>query len=218
MTLFDDQLDNAILCLIDQWNIAERRIKKAEQVRANEVVASAIFELRYAGRKLIDALDIALKDDWKNDGKIHEKICSYVYDATEDCVKAKHDAVDAMVDFVTTWFSRYEDRHELDTIQQFFPEYLMRTAQIRDIQEKIAISRHSRNQSRDQTYNEIENTGYNDILDLFNTMKNSHDRVDICIKKRKKTDKTLWWSAIIGVIVGVLGLAVGAAGFVVAFM
>jgi hypothetical protein len=52
--MLNDELDNALRELITQWNVAERRIKKAEQVRANEVVASAIFELRYAGRKIID--------------------------------------------------------------------------------------------------------------------------------------------------------------------
>jgi len=40
----DRETDDATRELIEQWNIAESRIKKAEQVRANEVVAAAIFE------------------------------------------------------------------------------------------------------------------------------------------------------------------------------
>ena len=58
--MLDDRFDKLFRALIEQWNIAERRIKKAEQVRGNEVVSSAIFELRYAGRKLIDAHSLVL--------------------------------------------------------------------------------------------------------------------------------------------------------------
>jgi hypothetical protein len=48
--LLDARLDRLLSDLVLQWNIAERRIKKAEQVGGAEAVASAIFELRYAGR------------------------------------------------------------------------------------------------------------------------------------------------------------------------
>lgn len=65
--MLDPELDAVIAEFIKQWNVAERRIKKAEQVRANEVVASAIFELRYAGRKIVDALDISLKTNLSDD-------------------------------------------------------------------------------------------------------------------------------------------------------
>ena len=56
----DEELVRLLQRTFEQWNIAERRIKKAEQVRGNEVVTSAIFELRYAGRKIVDALTLAL--------------------------------------------------------------------------------------------------------------------------------------------------------------
>jgi hypothetical protein len=65
--LFGDAIDSSLSELIKQWNIAERRIKKAEQVRGNEVVASAIFELRYAGRKMIDSVEISLNSDLNTD-------------------------------------------------------------------------------------------------------------------------------------------------------
>lgn len=85
------ELDAALRELITQWNVAETRIKKAEQVRANEVVSSAIFELRYAGRKIVDAVDMCLRSDIANDPAAHERVHAFIADATEDCVKAKHD-------------------------------------------------------------------------------------------------------------------------------
>ena len=45
--MLNSELDKLFKDAIAQWNIAERRIKKAEQVKGNEVVNSAIFELRY---------------------------------------------------------------------------------------------------------------------------------------------------------------------------
>ena len=79
--MLDDGLDKALLALIKQWNVAEQRIKKAEQVRGNEVVASAIFELRYAGRKVIDALELILTTNIQIDEHASRKVRSYIADA-----------------------------------------------------------------------------------------------------------------------------------------
>ena len=43
--MFDPDIDSAIIGLIQEWDIAEERIKKAEFVNGNQIVASAIFEL-----------------------------------------------------------------------------------------------------------------------------------------------------------------------------
>lgn len=37
-SLFNPEIDELVARLVDEWNVAERRIKKAEQVRGNEVV------------------------------------------------------------------------------------------------------------------------------------------------------------------------------------
>jgi hypothetical protein len=97
--MLDNELDQAIAEYIRQWNIAERRIKKAEQVRANEVVASAIFELRYAGRKIVDALDLILKTDISTDKDSRTKVHSYIADATErlPAIVGKPDGLEGVV-------------------------------------------------------------------------------------------------------------------------
>jgi hypothetical protein len=138
--LLDQKLDKLYKQLIEQWNIAERRIKKAEQVSGNEVVTSAIFELRYAGRKIVDAQKLLLEKDWRNDTDAHDLICRYLADSIEDCVKAKHDAIDAMLDFVTIWFKDSEERIGLGHLIKIFPEYLDVTSRILGVQEKIAQS------------------------------------------------------------------------------
>jgi hypothetical protein len=204
--MLDDKLDDALRGLIAQWNIAERRIKKAEQVRANEVVASAIFELRYAGRKIIDALDIILKNNIGADQDAHTKVHAYLADATEDCVKAKHDAIDAMLDFITTWFHESEKRIGLDQIQKYFPAYVETTVTIGIIQDKIAASRGDRNNSRDGIYDDIERDHYDQILALFNNMSRSRYRVDFEVGRARRNGRILWGITIASLLVGIPGL------------
>jgi hypothetical protein len=76
--LDDAELKAALQELIKQWNIAEARIKKAEQVRGNEVVASAIFELRYAGRKLVDAIEISSETNLAADKEARAKVRDFL--------------------------------------------------------------------------------------------------------------------------------------------
>lgn len=186
MPLFGDAIDSSLSELIKQWNIAERRIKKAEQVRGNEVVASAIFELRYAGRKMIDSVEVALNSDLKTDAEKRKIVLRNIADATEDCVKAKHDAIDAMLDFIVTWLNTVEESIGLKDLQVYFPGYLATLEKIVVIQNKIAESRQYRNVSRDIIYDEIECNGYDDILHLYNTMRISKDVVQKEINRQRK--------------------------------
>jgi len=165
--VIDREIDDAISQLITQWNIAERRIKKAEQVDANEVVTSAIFELRYAGRKFIDAHQLLLSGKWQDDEQEKRKILASLADATEDCVKAKHDAIDAMMLFVASWFDRTERTLGLSEVQKYFPDYIAITGKIDTIQDKIAESRGDRMVSRDPSYDVIEIEDYTEVLYPF---------------------------------------------------
>jgi hypothetical protein len=206
MFMLDPELDKALRELIKQWNIAEKRIKKAEQVRAEQVVASAIFELRYAGRKIVDAIEIALATNLSSDHDARERVYAYIADATEDCVKAKHDAIDAMMSFVTTWFNRAEDFLTLERIQQFFPDYLKILSTISTIQRNIMESRGDRTRLRDAIYDDIEVAGYDDVLNLYDQMRLSGEKVAASVeeeRRRKRRDQRI---VVAGVVLGIAGL------------
>lgn len=206
--LLDDDLDKLLEKLIEQWNIAERRIKKAEQVRGNEVVASAIFELRYAGRKLIDALQIASNEDWRENEELRDAIHRYLADAIEDCVKSKHDAIDSMLDFVTRWFYEIEETLGLSELQKYFPNYIEVTGKIIEIQDKVSESRGDRHLGRDQIYDEVEQDGYDDILSLYKAMRTSKDRVQLSIKRERWVKRVLIWTAILSPVISLIALVV----------
>jgi hypothetical protein len=210
------EVDDAIKKLIEQWNIAEQRIKKAEQVRANEVVAAAIFELRYAGRKLIDASSLLLSGS--DDPGVKVRVLEYLADAAEDCVKAKHDAIDAMLDFITSWFDRTEGKLGLSAVQRFFPNYIEITGKISTIQDRIADSRADRTKLRDSIYNEIEKEGYDEILALYRTMQLSEARVQAEVEAETEAKERFERRVTQVQYEGRINLAVGVAGFVLAIV
>jgi hypothetical protein len=203
--MIDPELDRALAALIEQWNIAENRIKRAEHVRANEIVAPAIFELRYAGRKIVDSIEIILTHNLASDAEKHSRVSSYIADATEDCVKAKHDAIDAMMNFVTTWFDDTEKKVGLDEIQKLFPDYLTTLSRISEVQGQIAESRRDRNKLRDAIYNRIDGDDYDSILNLYLTMKNSQERVTALVAKNKKKTKKENNLKYAGLVLGLAG-------------
>jgi hypothetical protein len=204
--MIDLRIDRLFADLIAQWNIAERRIKKAEQVGGEEAVASAIFELRYAGRKVIDCLHLLLDKDL-GDPNIYELICRNLAESIEDCVKAKHDSIDAMVDFITIWFDELEKRIGTTEMVRIFPEYLGVVSRIAIIQDNIVESRGNRlSNNRDSVYDNVENDDYEKLLKLFNKMKTSQDRVQAIIDTESRTKRRDFWLLVIGAGAGVLTL------------
>jgi hypothetical protein len=205
--MIDPRIDRLFADLITQWNIAERRIKKAEQVGGEEAVGSAIFELRYAGRKIVDCLDILLTKDM-GDPEVYELVCRNLADAIEDCIKAKHDAIDAMVDFIIIWFGELETRIGTTEMVRIFPEYLSVVSRIALIQDNIVESRGNRVSGRDGVYDNVENEDYENLLKLFNKMKTSQPRVQALIDDEKSTKSRDFWVLAIGSGAGVLAVVV----------
>jgi hypothetical protein len=203
--MIDPRIDRLFADLIAQWNIAERRIKKAEQVGGAEAVGSAIFELRYAGRKIVDCLDIILTKDM-GDPEVYELVCRNLADAIEDCIKAKHDAIDAIVDFIVIWFGELEDRIGATEMVRIFPEYLSVVSRITIIQDNIIESRGNRVSGRDGVYDNVENEDYENLLKLFNKMKTSQPRVQALIDDEKNTKTRDFRVLVIGSGAGVLAV------------
>lgn len=80
---FRDKLDS----IHDEWNRAEEAIKAAEQVNG-KVILPAVKELRYAGRRIVEALHlIGAGDD--------DEAAKRLQDAEFNCYRARHDAIDA---------------------------------------------------------------------------------------------------------------------------
>ena len=210
MTLIDAKIDAAVENLIREWNTAERQIKMAEQIRRAEIVAASIFELRYAGRKVIDVLDLVLHED-RTKSEVSEKIYALIVDATEDCLRANFDAVDAAIDYITLWLYDNERNFGIKNLIRYFPRYAEITGQIADIQEKIAEAREHR-AKRQQIYEDIVSKKWADIVSLFDQMRISDARILVAAERDKRR------MLLISVAFALVGFIVGLAGTVVALM
>ena len=74
-----------------EWNEAETWVKKGENINGAPVIP-AINELRYAGRRLVDALAAHQQED---SGKAKNPIKA----AKDNLSKTKHDVVDSLFSF-----------------------------------------------------------------------------------------------------------------------
>jgi len=75
----------------DEWNRAETDIKTAETV-VNNIVIPSVKELRYAGRRIIDAIMEMTANPSAYDPA---RVRALLDDAHFDCHRARHDAIDA---------------------------------------------------------------------------------------------------------------------------
>lgn len=124
-----------------EWDKAERLIKSAERVRAQVVIAS-VNELRYAGRRLVDALHISEKA--RTDPSAKEEFDSYVSDALLFAARAQHDAVDAIVLFLQKAVEKYEAEFGLSLLAEKYPRIFDIKASIAQADTLIIASRSDR--------------------------------------------------------------------------
>jgi len=75
----------------DEWNRAEADIKTAE-MGVHSIVIPSVKELRYGGRRVIDALMEIARNPNNAD---NTRIKALLDDAHFDCHRARHDAIDA---------------------------------------------------------------------------------------------------------------------------
>ena len=115
-------LDAAVKAALEEikrvWDETEIVIKRAERIRA-QVVEPAINELRYAGRRLVDAMHLA--DTAGANAKDRETFDSYVRDCLFRCYCAQHDALDASILFVQRVVREYETEFGLPFIHNQYP-------------------------------------------------------------------------------------------------
>ena len=142
-----------------EWDLAETTIKRSEQV-ANDVVIPAINELRYAGRRIIDALNAAQLPD-------HEvKVAAYLEDARFNCHRARHDAMDAALDIIARDFDNLTKRLGYDAVTRAYPGFSALYADFAIARSKIAASRGDR-ENRDAIYKSIEQVDFPGIADRY---------------------------------------------------
>lgn len=201
---FSEQHCALLRSISDEWNKAERDIKLAEQV-ANGVVIPAVKELRYAGRRLVDAL-IVLDTEPDED----RKVVALLEDARFDCHRARHDAIDASTAKIALSVDVMTSKLGYDVVLTFCPGFPALVQALNDVRGKIAISRENR-LDREAIYGAIEAGDFPALVKQYGDLMKSEPMMIAMAKKGRQRDffgKYGFWVGVAGLILGCIGLVV----------
>ena len=196
-----DEIKNILNKLIEEWNKAEEALKHAENIQG-EVVASSINELRYAGRKIIEALSL---DDNKEQSR------RLLDDAIFDCMRARHDAIDAITAYISDSIDNITNELGVDVVLTCYHDLPKLLAEIGRIQGYIAHSRENR-LNRDAIYETLQITDLPNIISMYLDLKSNESLMTSLAEKRKRErryHRIGFWS---GLIIGIIGLIIGILG------
>lgn len=161
-----------------EWDLAEQDIKLAEQV-CNSIVIPAIKELRYAGRRVVEVVQEMLGENNL------EKIRSLLDDAYFDCLRARHDAIDAATAKIAIDIDIMTKQLTYSAILPAYPEFSNFVASLTDIRDQIVVSRNKRH-DRKEIYSTISNTKFPDLVKRFNDLKKSESIMIELAKKGRR--------------------------------
>ena len=165
--------------ICEQWNLAERDIKLAEQIE-NKVVLPAIQELRYAGRRLIEALDKIERD------APQDEIDGLLQDAEFDCLRARHDSIDAATSTISLYYDIVVEKIGFRTILTVIPNFTDLLQSLTTINQKIAEARKDR-LNREIIYAAVEEIDFVSLIEQFNIFKQSEQiMIKIASREREK--------------------------------
>jgi hypothetical protein len=181
-----------------EWNKAEEVIKIAEQI-CGEVCVSAVKELRYAGRRLVDANESEKKGDPPAATK------SILDDAIFDCYRARHDALDVSVATIAIALDFAVQQLGANAVLKAFPDFTTLRADVFEVQSKISTSRRKRD-DRDLIYATIISVDLEELAKTFRRFQSS-EKVMISLARTERAQSTFKTvTTVISVIVAVLAL------------
>lgn len=141
-----------------EWDKAEKAIKIAEQVNG-EIINPAIYELRYAGRRIIEGLRYYGESNYIDS-------LNKLNDAHFDCCRARHDAIDAATSKISNDLSIAVKKIGSRVVLAHFSDYPKLVKELTTIRRLVAISREDRN-NRDKIYETISNDNIVKIMDYY---------------------------------------------------
>jgi hypothetical protein len=185
-----------------EWGVAEEEIKLAEQIH-KKVVFPAIKELRYAGRRLADALAAIARD------APQKEILDYLADARFGCHCARHDVIDASILKIAVDLDLMLKKLGHEAVLAAYPQYAELVSRVQGTQYEIAVARKKRDERRD-IYQEIQKAEFPNLVREFNKVK-SNEPLMKRIAGRTKFHRYLAYA------LGVVGILIGIAGIIIAF-
>jgi len=181
------------------WNRAEKWVKRAELVD-QRVVAPSINELRYAGRRVMDAFDCAGAKDF-------DKARDHLKEANENIYKASHDAIDTVIGFIGREIKRYVSDLGHANLNDHFGRYQELLGLFNRIRRQVENSRENRYR-RDEFYRDIvEGADFENLQNCFDELRSSVPAILASIAKKKRETRNLRLISAASLAVGITGIA-----------
>ena len=211
----DAEIESALTRVSSEWDKAEKLIKAAEFQRS-EVVIAAINELRYAGRRLVDAIRVS--GPAKSDPERMEEFKRYISETLSFCHRALHDAVDAIILDARLKIGEYEKTFGAELLSQHFPKIYDIRATLSSAEKIIVLSREDRIK-RITEYETLASTHVLTLIEHCHFLESNRElMLTLAAAKRaaEKKDNTrfnlsFWGLSIVTVIAAIVG---GIAGIV----
>jgi hypothetical protein len=194
---FPDWQSEVLRSILDEWNRAERDIKIAEQV-SNNIVIPSIKELRYAGRRIVEALNLMLR------GEGETEVRALLADAEFDCHRARHDAIDSATAKIAVDLEIMTKKLGYEVILPVYGDFPKLVQGLIAIRRKITLSREKR-EDRDAIYSVLQAADFPRLISMFDDMRSSEHIMKTMARRRRRSEA-----------IGVIGAALGLIGIVVA--
>ena len=151
-----------LVSICDEWNAAEADMKRAENI-CGEIILPSVNELRYAGRRIIDALVEARAGDLV-------KARDLLTEARFNCLRARHDSIDAGTAKVAADIEDLCQIYGAPVVAAGFANLPSLLLSLQNVREAIATSREKR-EDRDIIYQSIVAGDFRTLIRLHAELK-----------------------------------------------
>lgn len=193
---------------LSEWMRAEEVLKLTERIR-NEAMMASIQELRYAARRLVQALIVLRDNEATHKEDCEKEIQRHMIEAIENCIKARHDAVDAAVSFVHARIDEFVKSVGVEITLQCFPNFATLRGQIKRTDKLIVESRAQR-KHLDPSYDLIRTEHLPKIVDFYDELVGSESLAKKLIEEKKVTKRRNdFKNLVIGLVASLIVLFIG---------
>lgn len=181
--MLNERVREILLRVASKWDHTEGLVKEAENL-TGDAVGATMFELRYAGRKLVDAVREACSPS----GCI-ETITKYCLEVEENCDRAHHDAIDAIIYYLRQSVKLSEETFGPDLLLENWPNYIHAKAMLDRAGIIVVQSRRDRSYRVD-LYEKLRREEIPQILNFIAELTQSENALKLIAARRRQEDET----------------------------
>lgn len=183
MKNISDRVAERLKRLYIEWDYTEYLLKQHENI-LGKASTPAKNELRYAGRRLIDALQVLTNE---ND---EDEALNLLAESIYFSHRAQHDIIDAMIAMISEAYRSAEENFYFEAIDKYFPIMAKTIVELSDIKDAVAESRKNR-ALRSAIYEDLQQNKIASVLRDFKQFKANEGNIKrymLKIDKEKQTE------------------------------